>query len=887
MAAIRLSTRREEVLDDLEMLFDSRLESIGRKRAERLFTKDALNIAFLGLGEAQFDVSRPSILFMYKSYFKSSTRAMRLHKSFASINIIGLAIGMAASLIILQYVSFESGFDDYPGSERVYRIRNNYIRFGGQIYNSAGTFPGVAPTLKESLPEVEEYARVLPYNAEFATILTRDDAPLGPVAFKETRLLFVDGSFPEMFNLHFVSGDPASSLSQPNSVVLTESAASRYFGGDDPVGQTLRFNDDGQSEHLLLVAAVVDDAPTNSHIPYDVLVSYSTLFGRDGGDLRYNTWWSGQAKYHTYLRLRKDAGSQAVLAALPAMLDLHKPDYKDTDERGERLRRNEFALDPVREIHASSVLENDIATNGNGGAVFMLLLIAGLILVIAWVNYVNLAAARAMERAKEVGVRKVLGSTRSQLIQQFLCESALLNLIGFALSILLALLAQPFLSALLGGSIPHIWTDSSIWYGLVATFAVGAIVAGISPALFLSSFLPAGVLKGQLGARVRSGLQRKFLVVFQFAVAVALIVGTMTVYQQLEFMQSRNLGFDQEQMLVIQRPGILDGEFSQRAQQVEAFKTSLSGLGDVSGIAGSGAVPGQMILRGLAMGRGNDSESSIESVEGIAVDYAFLETYQMEFVQGRNFSIERADSNAVIFNETAIRLLGYDSVESAVGTVVRFLGELHPIVGVIRDYHHDSLHRLHDPMFFVLAPSGGDLFFTVKISSTDLQRTLSSIEQTFQSHFLGNPFEYFFLDESLAAQYAADRTFGEMFRFFAGLAIFIAFLGLYGLSSFVTMRRTREIGIRKVNGATVPNIVTLLSVEFLVPVTIGFLIAVPVSYLAIQAWLDTFAFRIEFSPVIFLLAGSAVLLVALLSVMQASLRAARLRPVEGPAQFMI
>lgn len=822
-------------------------------------------------------------LSMFKNYLKIGRRSLSRQKSYTFINITGLATGMAAFLIILQYVAFESSYDSVPDADRIYRIRNNYVRFGGLIYDSAGTFPGIGPTLKETLGEVEEYARIFNYNEEYATIFTNEESPNGPITIKETRVLFVDASFTELFEVQHLAGDPRNALASPNSVALTESAARKYFGEEDPIGQTLRFNDDARSEHLLTVTAVVRDSPTNSHLPYDVLVSYNTLFLREGGVQRYDTWWSGEAKYHTYLRLRKGARPSSVLAVLPELLDRYKPDYQETNEAGERLRKNEFYMDPIRDIHSASILQNDISVNGNGKSVKLLFLIAALILGIAWINYVNLASARAVLRSKEVGVRKVLGSTRGQLLQQFLFEALLINLIAFILAVLLVQIAQPFLTSLLGMQIPQIGSNPTVVLIVITLYAAGALVAGVSPALFLSSFSPIGALKSRARSRITNSLQRKFLVVFQFSVAMMLIVGTLTVYQQLNFMKSSDLGFDAEQMLVIQRPGILSGSRKEGTQRMIRFKESVSQITGVVDIAGSGVVPGQMILRGLAMSRGTDEDRPFESIEGVAIDYSFFETYNMEFVSGRAFSTEYADSNSIILNETAIQVLGYASPEKAIGQSVIYFGEAHPIVGVIKDYHQESLHRPYDPMFFIpsSANAGGIPFFSIKIHPADFRNTLASIEAVYQVQFPGNPFEHFFLDSYFNAQYSADNTFGRLFLIFAGLAVFIACLGLYGLSTFVTTRRTREIGIRKVNGASPSGIIKLLAKEFLSPVAVSFLIAVPLSYLALVAWLDTFAFRVGVSPATYMMAGTIILVIALGSIIRSSLVAARMQPVEA------
>ena len=798
---------------------------------------------------------------MLENYFKIALRNLKKHKGYAFINLFGLAVGMAASLLILQYVTYEVSYDDFHAQgKHIYRVQYNSYDNGVLEFESATAFPRVGPGLKEDYPEVEEYARLfLRYGGG---VVRYEDQ-----SFKEDLLFQADPSFLTMFSYPMLRGDHNTALSEPGTAVISEETARKYFGDEDPLGKRFRF---GSREEYTITGVMA--SPENSHLKFDFLLSYSTLT-QLWGDFFETAW--GWYDFYNYIQLTPGADPAALEAKLPEFIARNNDD-------GNVPETMRFALQPLEDIHLYSDLIQEARVNGDGTAVYFLTLIAFFILVIAWFNYVNLATARAIERAREIGVRKVLGAFRRQLIRQFILESVLLNGIAVMLALALWQQAQPLFNTLVGKTLGlNLLENGTVWAALGGLFLAGAFLSGMYPAFVLSSYKPATVLKGSFGT-IRRGLHlRKVLVIGQFIASVALIAGTLIVYQQLTYMRTQDLGIDIDQTLVINGPGVLEND-SLYAEQVGAFKQEMLRQAGIRSVAASTEIPGNLIYWTNGVHKLGDNPDEINPIlYKVGIDYDYLDAYGHRLLAGRGYAPEfTADSASIILNQTALNVLGFPDPESTVGRQVVTGGDTLTVVGVVADYHQQGLQQGFRQTAFLLRPNAR-IYYSVKVNTADLGATLAFANEQYLRFFPGNPFTHFFLDTHFDRQYQTDRQFGTVFGFFALLAILVACLGLFGLSSFTAARRTKEIGIRKVLGSSVGNILVLLSKDFLKLVLVGSLIAVPLVWIVMEQWLQGFANRIAISWWIFLLAGLAALGVALLTVSYQAMRAAMADPVEA------
>ncbi len=797
---------------------------------------------------------------MYKNYLKIALRTFLKHKGYSTINIAGLGVGMACCLLILLYVGHEFSYDRFhEHGDDVYRLQMDRYEDHEKIFSSAVTFPMVGPTLYDEMPEVIDYARLLP---------TGGVIQYGATAFREDDVFFADSTFLTLMSYPLLRGDAETALIEPNTAVLSASAARRYFGNDDPVGQVLRVN--GDAEYT--VTAVFADVPVNTHLDFDLLFSFSTLINRSPNS---QTSW-GWYDFYTYIRLVPGADPEVLEARLTDFMARHKADAYAGSARWETL-----LLQPLHDIHLYSNLSWEAGVNGSGATVYFLLVIALFILIIAWVNFINLSTSRSMGRALEVGVRKVLGAPRTQLVRQFLIESLLVNAVAALLSLGLVWLLLPTFAGLAGLETQLRLSDNLGLVGRVlGVFLAGAFLSGLYPAFFLSSFKPVRVLKGGPTTSGRGLRLRKSLVVFQFAASIVLIAGTLIVVRQLDYMRSQDLGLNIEQTLVLHGPNVLPDREAYSGQ-IDVFRDVVLQWPGVHGFAASSTVPGEenFWISGFRTERMDESER--KDVYIVGVDEAFVDLFEIELLTGRFFSKEFAtDEESFVLNETAAHLLGFDTPEAAVEGRIARGDEFWPVIGVIRDYHQNSLKENLDPALFQYMP-GIRSFYSLKVSSQNIDQTIASVEAAWKEVFPGNPYEYFFLDDLFDQQYQADRQFGQVFSLFALLAIGVACLGLFGLTAFSVQQRTKEIGIRKVLGASVPGIVGLLSKEYALLVLLANGIAWPVTFFVMQRWLETFAYHIDPGFFTLLLAGLAALLIAGLTVSYHALRAAYTNPVDA------
>ncbi|WP_018618107.1 ABC transporter permease [Spirosoma luteum] len=801
---------------------------------------------------------------MLQNYLKIAWRNIIRNKAFSAINILGLAIGIAACVLILQYVTFELSYDDFhTKGNRIYRVRQDRYDKGKLSTQWAGGAQAAGNSFKKAFGEVEDYVKVLkrrPLMAEY------DEKSL-----KVERVFIASESFFRIFSYPLLSGNPNTVLSEPNTVALSESVARRLFGRENPMGKTIRIN----QKQAVKVTGVYQNMPANTHLKADLLIPHVTFIQEAGRDNNPdNAWmWDGAL---SYLLLRSDAK--------PAALEAKFVPYIQETIGAELKKFNAdavYTLQPLRDIHLYSHFMEEAEPNGDGKTVYLLLGIAFFIVVIAWVNYINLATAKAINRAKEVGVRKAIGSLRGQLIRQFLTESVLLNGLAVVVGLILITLALPTFNQLSGQQLSFSLAGSArFWVPLVGLFIIGAFLSGLYPAFVLSGFKPISVLKGSVSTSRQGIVLRKSLVVFQFAATLFLLVGTLAVFHQIQYMREQTLGINIDQTLVINPPIIrTDSTF---VRQMATFKEELLRRPGIQSITASTVVPGQASdwnAGGIRL-KGTD-ESKSEQYRVIGVDYDFLKTFDLKLLAGRNFAKDYgSDPKALIFNKMALKQLGFDQPEQAIGKQIEFWGETFTLVGVTDNYHQQSLRDAYEPLILRLIPDVQG-FFSIKLAAGQLNSTLADIRNQWNHFFPGNPFEYSFLDERFNEQYRADQRFGQVFGLFTGLAILVACLGLFGLASFTTAQRTKEIGIRKVLGASVNEIVQMLYREYATLLLISFVVAAPLAWYAINQWLQGYAFRATIDWWLFVVPLVLVLLIALLTVSFQSIKAALMNPVKS------
>ena len=799
---------------------------------------------------------------MFKSYLKTAVRSIVKHKTFSAINVLGLAIGIAACLLILQYVRFEKSYDNYHAlGDRIFRVQQNRYEEGKLSTQWAAGSPGIGPLMKEELPEVEEFAKLI----KRPGVITYEEKK-----FREDKVFSANNNVLTLFSNKFLKGKAEGALTEPNTAVITESIARKYFGNEDPIGKVISRN----KEEEYKITAVIADVPYNTHLKYDVLLSFITYVNLTNPDANTGWYWDG---FLTYLLLKPGADIKSVEAKMNALA------HKQYDPEGKNKNKIiDLNLQPLKDIHLTSNFMGEVEANGDGKAVKLLLIISIFIIIIAWINYINLSTARSMERAKEVGVRKVMGSYRIQLIRQFLFESLVVNFLAIVLAFLIIIATLPLFNTLTGKEVSFtLMSDSKFWLSLVVLFIAGTFLSGLYPAFVLSSFKPIEVLKGKLSKTSHGAWLRQALVIMQFAASIALIIGTYSIYRQLQFMKSQDLGVQVDNTLVLRGPSVTDSTYEKK---LTAFKTEMLRHPAIQNVAASSDVPGNKIgwnAGGIRLVGSDPNKSNQYRIFGI--DYDFIPTYGLQVLNGRGFDASfGTDTSAVIFNEAAVKLLGFDTPEEALNKRIEFWGNTFTIIGVVSNHHQESLKEAYDAYIYRFAFDANN-FYSIKLhsGSADVSSIITLAENKWASHFPGNPFEYFFLDDHFAAQYKADEQFGKTFALFAVLAIIIACLGLFGLASFVTTQRTKEIGIRKISGASITSILFLLTRDFIKPVLIAFIIASPITYYLLKEWLQGYAFQTDITIWMFVLPAMIIMVVAMITISIQTIKAASANPVKS------
>jgi putative ABC transport system permease protein len=805
---------------------------------------------------------------MLKNYLKIAWRNITKNKVFSFINIAGLAIGLSCFTLIALYVVDELSYDRYnEKADRIYRV-DSEIMFGGTDQKLAVSSDPLGATLKKDYPQVEQYVRF--YTSDGPKRIRKNN-----VFITEFNVGNADSTLFDVFTLPAIAGDTKTALNEPNTVVITESMAKKYFGSVDAVGKTLETSDNNST--LYKVTAVIKDIPRNAHFNFDMLFSMDNVQYGFGNYLSQN--------FQTYIVLKKGTDPKAFAKNFPAVIEKYiMPQAKQfmqvnsMEEFEKAGNKMEYTLMPLTAIHLHSDRVGELGANSNIQYVYIFSAVAIFILLIACINFMNLSTARSSNRAKEVGIRKVLGTERKTLIRQFLTESTMTAIISLLISLFIAWLVLPFFNTISGKSLSlsAILRSSFLPFFLLLPLVVG-IVAGSYPAFFLSGFKPISVLKGKINTGVKRSYLRSSLVVFQFATSIVLIIGTVVVYNQLNYIQTKKLGFNKDQVLIVNSAGAL-------RDKSDAFKNEIVNLPGVS----SGTLSGYLPVTSSSRSDNTFSKEAVmDSRNGLnmqtwIIDHDYIKTMGMEILKGRGFSKDfRGDSAAIIINETTAGLLGYNDPvgKNIYANNPEGNTTVYTIIGVVKNFHFESLRQNIGPLCFTLGNNPG--FASFKVSAGNIKTLVSQVENKWKAMVPSVPFSYRFLDDAFDDMYRAEQRIGKVALSFAILAILIACLGLFGLATYMAEQRTKEIGVRKVLGASVSNIVSMLSKDFLKLVIISAVIAFPLAWWFMHKWLEDFAYRINIGWWIFIAAGAIALLIALLTVIFQAIKAAIANPVKS------
>ncbi len=774
---------------------------------------------------------------------------------YSAINISGLAVGIAACLLITLYVQDEFAYDSFHSkSDRVYRVMRQ-MTIGGQTAQAVSSNYALQDLVVENIPQVQSAARIAPRRKSLMTNKELD------LEFIEDRFFFGEETIFEVFDFEFISGNANTALKNPFSLVITEPMAEKYFKGDNPIGKVLILDND----KTFKVTGVIAPLPINSHFHFDFLASLKSTEGWYP-PVMFEHW--GNMWMYSYLLLKEGADYQEVERQMGPMLDTHGPAaLKQFDVS--------VQLQPLRDIHLYSNYEGEIEQNSSITFVRVFMVVAFLVLLIACFNFINLATARSAWRAKEVGIRKVVGAAKKHLVFQFLGESVFISLIGTLIAIVLVLMVLPGFNEFSGKNLElNLLENTTVWLGLITVVALVGLTAGSFPAFLLSSFKPIMVLKGKnVGDQRSASLLRRVLVVFQFTISIVLIIGTVIVYQQLQFMKDKDLGFEGEQVLVVP----LNSKSSK--ERVDILKAEFLSNANVEVVSAASDVPPSRLnsWRVLREGAPTDTE---ELIEIVAVDYDYLEVLDLELVDGRSLQKDFATDalEGILMNEAAVNHLG---LNDPIGTKFDGMGiKNFNLIGVVKDFHFNSLHNQIEPLIIHIWPAWYDNLL-VKVRTNELANTIEALEGQWNGNVSDWAFEYYFLDEEFGKLYAAEEKLGELVTYFSLLAILIASLGLFGLASFMAEQKIQEIGIRKVLGASIPSIVWLQFRVFLILVLISLVLAVPLGMYSMENWLQDFAYRVDIDWKVFLGAGIVAIVIAFMTVGYQTLKAALSNPVNS------
>lgn len=804
---------------------------------------------------------------MLKNYFKTAFRSLFKNRAFSIINIMGLSIGLCAFLLIYTYVSFERSYDDFhPLPDQLYRVTTDNVVNGKIGARDAMSFFPQGKALMDDFTEVEAYSTSFKWSNTF-------NVKIGENLFAEDPVVCADENFLKLFNYPIIKGDTQNPLKEPYSLVLTTSIAKKYFGNNDPIGKTVMIY--SGIDKPFKVTALVEDVPENTHYKFEMLASANSFkeqTDRDG--------W-GWYNYYTFVRLKRGTNPAYLASKMPAFVKKYIAEETTLT----------FHFQPVLDIHLFSNFTFEPEVHGNVKTVNFLAMIAFAILIIAWVNYINLSTAKSMDRAKEVGMRKVVGASKRSLITQFMAESFLINSISIFLAITMMQFVFPVFSEVMGNDgLVSFWSINGSVELLIGLFLVSILLSGFYPALVMSSFKPIAILGGKMKTSGRGVVLRKMLVVFQFSASMVLIAGTFVVYIQIDYMKQKDLGMNIDQVMSILDPNLNLSSDEEEDQAMELFKKELKNISGIEMTSSTSTVPdgGNSTISSFSAGIyvvGNITEDRSTNYY-FRIDENYLETVGIRILAGRNYDKNIAsDASGVILNETLSKKLGFKNPQEAIGQLVQIGrspdANKSTVIGVINDSNRESLKNKVEPIMIRFNPSGGSGNIVIKMNSTNVAQVIEKVENLWSTRFPTSPFKYQFLDQAFDKAYKEDQKFGTLFAVFSGLAIFIACLGLFGLSSFLAMQKTKEIGIRKVLGASVNGIVILLYKNFFILVITSFVIGMPIIYLIMNSWLENYSYRIDFPWWVLVVSIISLLVISFFTVGFQTLKAALINPAKA------
>lgn len=787
---------------------------------------------------------------LIQNYWSSTLKNLKKKKGFSAINILGLAIGMAAALLILTYVAFEFSFDSmHSQKDRIFRVESRFFENGEMTDDWGSSSFGYAPAMKRNISGVEEYTRVATQYQPEQVVKYREHL------YREKGIGYADGNFFHFFDYDLLKGDKDRCLASPNKAVITERVAHKYFGDEDPIGKILIFrNYDGET--ACEVTGIMEEMPANSHMRYNVLISMESL------PKWFQEYWYRHEVY-SYVLLESPALKKQVEDAFPAMAEKYKTD--------EALKAKTWAVQLVNltDIHLNPQKSYEPEIKGSRSSMLLLIFAALAILCIAWINYINMTVARSMERAKEVGIRRASGASRKQIISQFLFESLFTNSLALVLAIGIMEAVFPYFNSLTGKELSFsIWITTYLGVILLLIFALGVFASGFYPAMILSGIKPIKMLKGKFTHTRNANLTRKVLVVIQYSASMILLCSTLVVYAQLQYMRKASLGVKTDQILVLKFPAQCD----ELAQKLQAMKKEIALLPSVQEVTVSGAVPGTEVADFLSIEREGDALKQTRLLEMLCLDEHYLEAYDLRMVAGRGFSEEYGnDVYKIVVNEAALRTLGFASADEAIGErlIVETVDQPMQIIGVVKNYHQQSLNKDYTPILFALHEKLSWMrqrYISVVMENGNPKDLVTTVEGVWNRYFPDSSYDYFFLDQFFDQQYRQDEVFGVLVALFALLAIFISCMGLWVLVMFSCSTRIREMGIRKVLGASRVQLFVELGREFFVLIGISILIALPIAWFVMNAWLSNYSFRTEWHIWFFIVPVVLLAFISLLTI---------------------
>lgn len=869
----------EQIEGDLIEIYNHNVKTIGEKKAKLRFVFTVIRFFRPGILLRNKNSFRLNTIDMLQNYTKISFRQLMKHKVFSLINLCGLALGMAASFLIIHYVSYEMSFDTFhKNADRIYRVCHNRYQDGTLQYEKAQTFIPTGEAMKNDFPEVQDFTTLFKISDQAEINISYHDENGETVKFNEENVYHVKGNFLNIFSISIVSGANRITL-EPKTVLISSSVSKKYFGDTSPLNRIIHHTYNGD----YTVVGVFEDIPDNSHLKPDFLFAWQSVSEEAQGGDATNWHWDG---FYTYILLTPSAKAESIEPKLEQFTKKYLSNAQD------RIGESKFWLQPLTDIHLSSHLSGEAGVNGNNTTVNILKGLAIFILLMAYINFINLSSAKAIDRAKEVGVRKIVGSGRSELIRQFLLESLIVNLISIILAgAIVSLLIFQFGNTLGLPATFDVLKEKEFWIALTGLLIVGSFCSGIYPAFIISSFTPMRALKGKITA-IRKDFSlnlRRGMVTFQFVLAMILITGSAMIYKQVKYMNDQDLGIDINQTMVLRTFAKFGppGSDSVFISKLEVLKHELRKNKSVKGVTATYDIPGKEHLSLFSNFRSVRNTNELVSLYYSRIDYDFVPLFNAKLLAGRNFDLDMtSDHEAILLNKEALQTLGFDNAESAIDKDISYGREPNlrkvKIIGVV-DFRSNSFKQQNYPVVYQInwAPLRYLSIKFTRIEGVDVEANLASIEQQWENLFPEQPFDYFFLEEFFNRQYEPDKKFSTMLILFTGLGIFIACLGLYGLSMLIVLQRTKEIGIRKVLGASVKNLFFMVTRDFTVLIVIAGIISVPITYYSLSRWLTNYAYQTNMSWWIFLLPIVVMMLTVIVTVGQQALKASLRNPVES------